>query len=42
VNAALCLGDGAFAPENQMLNCHGGISLLEVMVPFAHISGGNP
>jgi hypothetical protein len=41
VNAALCLGDGAFAPENQMLNCHGGISLLEVMVPFAHISGGN-
>ena len=38
VHVALCRGNGAFAPEQQVLNCHGGVSLLEVMVPFARIS----
>lgn len=38
VHVALCRGNGAFAPNQQALNCHGGISLLEVMVPFARIS----
>jgi len=38
VHAALCRGNRAFAPQNQAVNCHGGISLLEVMVPFARIA----
>lgn len=40
VYAAVCRGDGAFAPAGQVINCHGGISLFEVMVPFARITGG--
>jgi hypothetical protein len=39
VYAALCRSDGAFAPAGEIINCHGGISLFEVMVPFARITG---
>ena len=39
VFAVLCRDDGAFAPAGETINCHGGISLLETMVPFARITG---
>lgn len=39
VYAVLCCSDGAFAPTGEIINCHGGISLLEATVPFARILG---
>jgi len=39
VYAVLCRSDGAFAPAGEIINCHGGISLFEVMVPFARVTG---
>jgi hypothetical protein len=42
VYAALCRSDGAFAPAGETINCHGAISLFEVMVPFARIIGEHP
>jgi hypothetical protein len=42
VYAVLCRSDGAFAPAGEIINCHGGISLLEVTVPFARITGERP
>lgn len=39
VFAVLCRDDGAFAPAGETINCHGGISLFETMVPFARIAG---
>jgi hypothetical protein len=42
VYAVLCRSDGAFAPAGETINCHGAISLFEVMVPFARIIGEHP
>lgn len=39
VFAVLCRDNRAFAPAGELINCHGGISLFEVMVPFARITG---
>lgn len=39
VYAVLCRDEGAFAPTGEAINCHGGISLFEAMVPFARVTG---
>lgn len=38
----LALRDAAFAPAGERLVCHGGVSLLELIVPFVHFRKGAP